>query len=476
MKTYNYLIAILGFLTLSCGEDFLAVEPLDQLSSGNYYNSPQEIETGVIGVYDQLQSFYAYNGFPLWIELRSDDGTLNTAGKSSNVDEFRLRGSDGPGAIWDNGYELIFRSNRLLDVMENYDGEGKEKLLPMIAEVKFLRALTYFNLVRFYGDVPLVTTVLTPEESFAFGRAPASEVYEKLIINDLMEVSDVLPRKSDYQGDDVGRATRGAANALLGKVYLTLGRFDLAAASLKKVIDSEEYSLLTDYAGVFDVTNPNHAESIFEIQFNQFLDNGNQMSRWTSNELGKALGIQFANGLLAPTQSLQDAYLNNDDSLRFQVAMDSGAYEGDRYKDVDYFKKYVTLNSAPNQGTDNNYIVLRYADVLLMYAEALNETEGPAAALPFLNIVRNRAGMPAITNQDPAALRDTILNERRVELANEGHRWFDLVRTGKAIEAISEYLSESEINSTVEPFQLVFPIPQSEVDKNPNKISQNPGY
>jgi hypothetical protein len=270
----------------------------------------------------------------------------------------------------------------------------------------------------------------------------------------------------------------------LGKVYLTQRNFAQAAATLKEVIDQaaeNKYMLLPNYADVFRVTNENHRESIFDVQFkkggtgegspftNQFAP---RASGTIVTKVGPGLGYNI------PTQDMDDAYEPGD--LRKAVSMSAGYMNGSTFVASKYVTKYLDVPFQANDA-DNNWPVLRYADVLLMYAEALNEqgfvADGPA--FDYLNQVRARAGLPARTavNADPAlqvadqaAFRLAVEQERRVELAFENHRWFDLVRTGRAIDVMAAH------GIAIEPYQLLYPAPQSQIDINPAIITQNPGY
>ena len=289
-------------------------------------------------------------------------------------------------------------------------------------------------------------------------------------MTDLNDASELLSEKVAVS--KTGSVTAGAANALLGKVYLTLKDYSKAEVALKKVIDSKVYKLLDNYADVFDVTNKNSAESIFEIQYNK--DVTDQGSRFAnifapkgSTEVTGGVGTSLGDN--TPTEDLYRKYEEGD--LRRDVSI--GQVADGRI----YCKKFVVAPVLPNQ-SDANFIVLRSADVLLMYAEALNEKgyKADGNALNYLNDIHERAGLKAYTTDELSSqelFREAVWKERRFELAFENHRWFDLLRTGKAVEIMNSSVNGEFI---VETYQLLFPIPQSQIDASPNKMTQNDKY
>lgn len=356
-----------------------------------------------------------------------------------------------------------------------------------IGEAKFLRALHYFNLVRFFGDVPLMLTeTQSIQENYALGRTPVAEVYQS-IIADLSDAETKLPLS--YTGSDIGRVTQGAAKTLLAKVYLTRKAYPLALSKLKEVIDltnagAKVYDLAPQYRDNFDPAKSNnvgHKESIFEVQYKAGgLDEG---SPWTNTSPppgtpATVTGIGNGNGMFMwPTNDIVRAYRTTD--LRRSVNIDSVRITGS-------FRTYCKKYMQPAYGTqqfniqdaDNNWPLLRFADVLLMYAEVINETNnGPnAVAYEALNRVRRRAFGVTNTSVDyPVGLSKAdfflaVEAERRLELAFEGHRWFDLLRTDRALPVM---LSKG---FKILPHHLLMPIPQAEIDINPAKMKQNPGY
>ncbi len=468
----------------SCTKDFLDRAPISQMNGNNFYKTADDMKNALSAAYAGLQTggLY-YSSMHVIGDMRSDNTEITNPNAGSDlvaVDNFQnLATTSISSTTWAGHYQAIQSVNIVIEKIEavNMDAGLKARYT---AEAKFLRGLMYFNLVRIFGDVPLVTKVINnPQEGYTYSRNPSAEVYAQ-IVTDLADAEAVLPH--EFTGADIGRATKGAAAALLGKVYLTQKRWDLAASQLKKVIDNvglNKYQLLPTYAGVFGIANENNRESIFEVQFkkgsagegspytNQFAPIG---SGTAVVSIGNPLGQNI------PTADMSNAYEAND--ARKAASMRNSYVLGANTVQHNYIVKYLGVPAA-NLDSDNNWIVLRYADVLLMYAEALNEqgyvADGPA--FTYLNQVRLRAGLLIKTSNNAnlalrivnqAAFRLAIEQERRVELAFEGHRWFDLIRTDRAVTVMA--------GKGIQSHHVLFPIPQSQIDINPALIKQNPGY
>jgi tetratricopeptide (TPR) repeat protein len=369
---------------------------------------------------------------------------------------------------WNHHYQCINRSNAIIGRIGSVNFTSEATKNQYLGEALFLRGLAYFNLVRIYGDVPLVTKEISSEEAYALKKTPADEVYTA-IVSDLTQAGGLLP--DSYSGSNAGRAASGAAKSLLGKVYLTRKQYSEAARVLKEVIDGGQYALLPGYADVFRVENANHKESIFEVQYKaNSQGRGSPFATLFTPRTGNAgillTGQGATQGYNRPTQDMINAYQTGD--LRKEASLSATWTDGARVNNDPYIKKYLSRQSNVSDG-DANWIVLRYADVLLMYAEALNELGRAGEALPFLNQIRVRAGLASLNGLNQAQMRLALEQERRLELAFEGHRWFDLVRTGRAIAVMnSKGFSISEKD-------LLYPLPQSQIDINP-EIKQNTGY
>ena len=497
MKRYNYTILLATVLLLgACGEDFLDLKPETDVVLEGFFENAEEVNLGVISVYDGLQGGENGNDeaggnvrtLYKMVVLRADNGE-NTAFNGDQFDGFYQQNNDGDiDNFWDGAYNVISRANLVLDqikAMNNLREEEQALIRQYEGELKFLRAYNYFNLVRIFGDVPLITeTIPNVEESYNLLRTSADQVYGQ-IITDLQEAIQQLPLRSDYNADQLGRATRGAAQSLLAKVYLTRQDFAGASAQLAEVISSGEYALETEYASNFALNSEENIESVFVVPFNfSGGDDGNDMHRWTPQELTDAFTFG-ANGWVRPTTDIAEAYFAENDSVRYIVAMDSGAYELEAdtvFLPFPYIKKYIQQGATGFGNTDVNVPVIRYADVLLMQAEALNEQSYVAdgEAFNLLNQVRERAMLLPLTSAavpDQQAFRRAVEEERRLELSFEGHRWFDLIRTGRVLEVMNAHGSDPATGNQfqITETDLLFPVPQNEIDKNPD-ITQNPGY
>lgn len=487
MKNIKTIFAVGTIVLLSasgCKKDFLDRAPISQMNGNNFYKTADDMKAALASVYSGLQTggMY-YSSMHVIGEMRSDNTEITDPNAGADllaIDRFEnLPTTSISSTTWAGHYQAIQAANIVLDKIEavNMDAGLKARYA---AEAKFLRALMYFNLVRIFGDVPLVIKMINnPQEGYAYGRNPSAEVYAQ-IVSDLTEAEAILPH--EFTGADIGRATKGAAAALLGKVYLTQRRFDLAAPQLKKVIDNvalNKYQIMPTYAGVFGISNENNRESIFEVQFKKGATNEgspftNQFAPIGSGTAVVSVGNPLGQNI--PTADMNNAYEAGD--LRKAVSMRNSYVLNGNTVQHNYIIKYAGVPAA-YLDSDNNWIVLRYADVLLMYAEALNEqgyvADGPA--FTYLNQIRNRAGLPPKTSNnadlslrlaDQAAFRLAIEQERRVELAFEGHRWFDLVRTNRALAVMASKGMQSH--------HVVFPIPQTQIDINPALIKQNTGY
>ncbi|TJY62734.1 RagB/SusD family nutrient uptake outer membrane protein [Sphingobacterium alkalisoli] len=486
MKTIKNIVimGLLSILSLSGCKKFLDLAPISQTNGNNFYQTAEDMKNALNAVYGALQypGMY-YSSMHIIGDLRSDNTWIpnpNAGANLQEVDEFKNNAFNSiSSTTWSAHYQGIQAANIVIDKIDavNMDEDLKNQYR---GEAKFLRALMYFNMVRIFGDVPLVLEVINnPQEGYAYGRTPAEEVYAQ-IVSDLSDAEGAL--LYEYGNADIGRATKGAAMSLLGKVYLTQKKWALAVQKLKEVIDQttlNKYQLLPSYASVFGIANENSKESIFEVQFkkgssgegspftNQFAPIG---SGTAVTSLGNPLGQNI------PTDNMNAAY--EVDDVRKDLSMRTSYVVNGNTVMHNYVAKYLGVPAA-NLDSDNNWIVLRFADVLLMYAEALNEqgyvADGPAFA--YLNQIRNRANLlsktsnhvtPALRIADQGAFRLAIEHERRVELAFEGHRWFDLVRTDRAM-AVLESIG-------MQAHHVLFPIPNSQIEINPGVMTQNQDY
>jgi starch-binding outer membrane protein, SusD/RagB family len=477
MKLNTIILGSLCLLASGCS-GFLDLAPIDATNVSNFYRNASDMQAAVTAAYGMLANNGEY-GYAYYnvAEVRSDN-TMNWEGggnlPDAELDQFKMASTNEIIRImWVDTYRGILAANTVLD---HIGGAQMDDALRQrfIGEARFLRALQYFNLVRTFGDVPLVLSeTKSVDEGYSQPRVAKSEVYAQ-IIADLTDAEQKLP--VSYAGNDIGRATRGAASALLGKVYLTAGDFTKAKDKLKEVIDAGTYKLLDDYAALWPVANANNQESLFEVQFKKG-GTGTGSSFYNNfaprNSGSSVIKVGFAGGRNLPTADLIAAYEPGDYRKNVSLALGytdnvTGKYVADPYT--------LKFQDTPftDGDADNNWPVLRYADVLLMYAEAVNAVGGPVAeAYDAINAVRKRAKLAALpTGLSKSAFALAVEHERQVELAFEGHRWFDLVRNRRAVPVMNQHFKAP----VVQEFNAVFPVPQTQIDINPDGIRQNPGY
>lgn len=488
-KIYALIISVA--LMLSCSEDFLNTQPEDTLSTGTFYSNVNEMKTGIAGCYKKLQNIYNRGDMPLILELMSDDG--KDFGWNSVWHIFTKTNTNSQGNIWNNSFKMIVNCNNMISIIDKYkpkDAAEEVTVKAFRGEVSFLRALAYFNLVRIYGDVPKFTEPFDdPNKAFGIGRSAVNDIYTSVIIPDLEYAYANCFKKGDnaLKGEEA-RATKGAALTILGKVYLTMKDYAKAAQTLKLLVVDKTagtYSLLTDYKSIFQPTNKFNSESVFEVNYNLAAGQPSDWFKWMGVDIGKRLAANASNQLLVEHNLMRD-FVNSKDFVRYTATIDSGKCPGDTPPIQAWACKLcppaASVKTYANTGTDYNYMVTRYADALLMYAEALFMTGDKDNAIKYFNQVRTRTlgATAALTSNDLSI--DVILHERRMELAFEGHRYFDLVRTGKAIEIISkdlmtkvDYDDKIYTLSPIPEYQLILPIPVGEIEKDPT-LTQNAGY
>ncbi len=465
----NIVVTFIGCLTLfACKKEFLTIVPQSQATDANFYKTSSDITNALTGAYASLQAPTMYHDrFITLMETRGDNiEDINpgaNAGRDYNIDRF-LAKSDNVALqeTWGALYNAISRCNTTLahlDVVDNASLKAQYE-----GELRFLRALHYFNIVRLWGAAPLVLQPISADEAKVLSRNSEQEIYTA-IENDLNTAITLLPALYTNKAD-AGRATQGAAKALLGKVYLFEKKYPQTVAILKDLLpagtNAYKYTLLPNVADVFSVNNKLNAEIIFAVHYDK-----------TKTGQGHSLATYFNQPALDP--KLLNAYEANDArrDLLNTVTLDVNN------KPV---KKYYDTFDPTNLTLGNDYIILRYADILLIYAEALNETgyngDINGDAFVFLNAVRSRANAStysAADLPDQVSFRNAVLKERRLEFPLELQRWFDLVRTNTAIPALQNS-GLTPIN--IQAYQYVYPLPQTEIDimNNPNTFHQNTGY
>lgn len=474
MKKYCLSICTLCLLAISACSNFLELEPDNQINQNNFYKTEEDFETSMVGIYATLRDLYARDIFFI-TELTTDNTEISIPTSSLAEVEFDEMTITATNTIvqsaWNSALFTVARCNVLLNRIQDasINEEAKNRIS---AEARFMRALSYFFLVQAFGNAPVTDAEFeSPSQVFAadITLRPSEEVYQ-LIIDDLLTAESEI---SHTLNANKGEASIGTIKTLLGKVYLAHHDYAEAATKLKEVIDLGHYSLVDDYKSLFQPGNENLAESIFEFKFTSGVNLGNTYSSlFTPAIIGLLPDRQSGSGRINPTLSIMQTYEPGDvrkaasvgDSILSDVGMVYSRYG----------LKFVDMTTNNPLDGSANFTVLRYADVLLMYAEALNEL-GSADATAHLNMVRQRAKLPALQVSGQEALREAIAQERRVELLFEAQRWFDLKRTGKAQDVINAYYTQKGLRFSVEDYELLMPIPRREIEINPN-LQQNPGY
>ncbi len=497
MKRKHTSWLIVGLLAYSwtiwsCREDFLDRRPLGQLTYENFFQNAEQAIQATNAVYNQFRSWDCV-GLPYLActDIISDDAdkgsTPNDAPYILEVDSFTFDATNICfSSVWRGYFRVIARANVAISEIPKIDMDPALRAR-LIGECKFLRAYAYWLLVQWFGDLPLITRPLTGDEYYAQERQPASVIYDQ-IERDLLDAVAALPEKSQYPPADLGRATKGAARGLLAKLYLVKKDFPKAEQYALEVINSGQYSLLPRYADNFLPVGENGAESVFEIgcvalpapiagpgasPYNMIQGvRGVPNLGWGFNRPSDNLVASYETG--DPRREATVIYVGEVLPDGSTIVQDNPEIVGERYNQ----KAWVPAHPGLQDNGPGNIRILRYADILLVAAEALNENGKPAQALQYLNQVRRRARgtnnfiLPDVTTTDQAQLRERIYRERRSELAMEQHRWFDLRRWGRAATVMQALGKQFFVPGKHE----LLPIPQSEIDLTEGRLRQNPGY
>ncbi|GGB80335.1 RagB/SusD family nutrient uptake outer membrane protein [Dyadobacter sediminis] len=466
MKKTKYIAScLLVFALAGCQEEFLTVVPETALSSATFFKNEADFQQAVNGIYVPLRQMFNERAWVLE-EMHSDNtyyarNTLYGAvDPTENVADFAVPTAGGVTAN-DNvlvqyrlNYQIIARANQVITSIDDIEfaEESKNNLR---GQALFLRAFAYFDLVRLFGKVPLHLTPVAGREDAALPLSGTEEIYAQ-IEKDAQAASTMLRNKAKQEA---GRATSGAAKTLLANLYLTQKKWAQVETLVKDVIANDGYSLMPDYANAFSTTtaNKNNQESIFEIQYMEGSAgyNGNQIYRFlpspiTAAEIAPITGTanpqptsQESNNI--PTPDLIAAYEVGDKRKDASIGYVTLSQALTENKTFPYIKKYAKTHAQHNN-TGQNWPVYRYAEVLLFAAEAMNEQGKTTEAATYLNQVRKRAGLAATTATSQVAMREAIFKERRVELAFENKRWFDLTRTGRVKEIIGAYGAKVKAN------------------------------
>jgi hypothetical protein len=541
MKQIFIILALLATISFSACSDFLEEDVRGQENLDTYFQSENDAESFLTGCYNAItyHGWWQVENFWILTDMCSDDLWMGntTQDQSEYISLAHYQGAgQSNGTIsnfWQYRYKGILRCNIAIERIPEAPIRDERKKERMIAEAKFLRAYFYFELVKNFGGVPIIKGFLLPEEVSGITRSSTEDVYA-LIEQDLTDAANVLPQRSEYGADDMGRVTRGAALGMLGKAYLYQNKFERARDILKTVIDEGEYRLMSNFGDVWSIDAENNEESLFEVQnmYDETYELGGSLSIVTGNRSG---GDQDGWAWGLPTANLENAFIEAGDTERLrwtiikhgaaeiagednfdELIAAQGNQNGDGTYCIDPSKhKSARINRkfwlpfAKRPANYNqprvplNHRILRYADILLMYAEACNETGDDATARNALNQVRNRVNLDPVTVSGNE-LRNAIRAERRLELACEHNRLYDIRRwtddngkkmianimgvngsfvqwnTSETTADLYEWENQYEPSNKGITFNenrdLLFPIPLYEITMSNGSITQNPGW
>lgn len=515
MKLNNLLYLGLGaaMLALSSCSDFLDQNPKVTVAKQTYYSNDKEANTAIVGLYSFLQLERTEVG-PIMVvgDDCSDDCTIGNSkseayswfgGVAEQMISFETQPNNWlSNQSWQSIWFGISNCVQALDRLEANKEAIGNKYNQYVGEARFLRAAYYFLLTRMYGRQPLMEHTFNYEEFFT-PRATIEQTWQ-FIEDDLKAAAELLPEKSQYEQSDLGRATKGAALTLLGKCYLYQSKWQDTYDTLLKVIQSGEYDLEPNYADVFDLDHENGIESIFEIQHSisgtgwSDANEGNILSFYEHDATDD--GVKWHSGwsMHCPTQDLVDEYEAGDPRLKATILFPDEYFDGRVNKNIasptgyhskKWYVPYAQRSQKDQSDNPKNVILMRYADVLLQMAEACNELDLPDKALVYLKKVRDRARnsaqesttnlLPAVTTTDKEALRNAIYHERRVELACEGERFYDLVRQGRAGKVMKAYQAKYgglKGKAWKDGKSELQPLPEAQVTLSNGNLEQNPHY
>jgi len=491
-KFLSAAVLLTILITTSC-ENFLDRQPISEETTVNGYSTASQLEAALTGSYESFQSsqYYVWDHI-IFQDVRTDNNYAG--GDNPEIFAFDLNNVTPINSRiltdWGNTYNAIAKANLVIEKAPEIEDRSltETRRNQIIGEALFLRAFHYFTLVKMFGDIPITLQLINSVDpsTTRLSRSPVDAVYNQ-IISDLTLAIDSLP--NSYQGGpsvNKARATAGAANALLAKVYMQMPipDYDKAIEHADRVINSPAgYQLMGSYAQLFDGNNYNNAESIIEIQFL----GGPEGNFGPQLHLPPSISGDAWRKFVTPSHDLVDAYDAQGDDIRKNASI---LFESVSYIDEYWGNSpgssipfaYKWKNAGGFASADHTYL-MRLADIILLKAEALNAKGDIGSAALAVNQVRNRVNLDDLTSADMASqetMRDAILLERRLEFAMEGHRWDDLVRNGILIETMNNLVeidlrTGQPVNYNFNVNDLLLPIPQGELNRNPN-LTQNPGY
>lgn len=482
-RLYNFIPVIAAGMMLSmlpaCTKDFLNKEPVSDLTTGNFYKNAHDAEAALLGAYNGLMDQYYIWDYIINEDVRADNCYAGGDNPDNfQIDNFQLTAVNGNVTRdWQGLYAGILKANAVIDHVPDINDpawEGNDRKAQIIGEAKFLRAFHYYWLVTTWGGVPLVLSI--NDQDIYKSRSSAADVYAQ-IEKDLLDAESVLPTSYSTEGETRGRATKGAAEGLLAKVYAQEGKYQECLDMCNKVIANPNYSLLDNYADLFDGNHPNSSESIFEIQHNTTGEGSYGPQLMLPYSVTGDQWIKFN----TPSHDLVNAFRAAGDSIRLHASIlfEQTDFVPSPYtagEPIPYIYKWKHANGW-NSG--DNQIMIRLADIILLKAEALNELGQTPQAIPLINQIRTRVDLPNTTAVSKEQVKQAILDERRLELAFEGDRWNDLLRAGTDYTlTVMKNLKDGQgqpLNYSINENKLLFPVPQNDRDLNSN-LTQNPGY
>jgi hypothetical protein len=473
-KSYTLSFLFLVALTFgACKKDFLNKKPISDVSEGNFFQTGADAESGIIACYNNFQSEYYVFDYYINNDVVSDN--CYAGGDNPNnfqLDEFTTTALNANvSRDWNYLYDAIGRTNAVLDNVVNINSLdlSEQRKQEILGEASFIRAFHYFQLVNLFGEVPLILHKVTSTDPSVIyqPRSSVTTIFDA-IIADLKFAADRLPVQHP-QGKQ--RATKGACFAMLARTYAQKPNpeWSLVLQYSQDVTSSTAYKLLTDYDYLWDGKHKNSTESIFEIQF---INSGEQANWGPMLWLPPSMNPSSWKKFNTPSNNLIAAFNAAGDTVRFKSSI---LFETKiPWKDSHYPNDTLPFpfkQRTASAGRSDNNILIRLADIILLQAEAKNELGNTSGAKEDLNLIRTRALLPNTAANSQPELKEAIANERRLELAFEGLRWFDLKRSGNAITTMNNL----GLNYNLSANGLLLPIPQVELDRNP-KLTQNPGY
>jgi hypothetical protein len=482
MRTIYISLISLVFVAFTSCEDKLDLKPISDLTTGNFYQTQDHMDAAVASMYNGLRRLYTQHK-SLMAQCPSDNSTL-----------FYQEYDEGPRGItkyatttsnfvvldyWENAFEAVYRANVVIDRAAVVEYEDPEVQIEHIATAKFVRALIYFDLVRFFGDVPMMTEPLALEEYYVVKRTPASEIWS-FIKSDLIDAIAGLPEDVDGSG----KANKWSALGILADVHLNLGEYSDSKTAIDQVINSQNFELFDNFADIYMDGNNNGKHSIFAIQFLGQTGEGNPYPTMRAPKFIDVAVWAFAGSggnQIIPSQQIWDLYDGIND-VRRDLSMANQWLDGrDGFVHDELWQLKHGISNQPfaYQIWGINHIVMRYAEALLISAEVENQLDNPARAVELVNLIRSRAKLLDFASADKAVIHQEVILQRRLELAFENERWFDMKRQANYTEIINEFINYTGTPEGISwnDTYLLYPIPILEISKvGSDVLTQNPGY